>query len=246
MNYIHLMKHAAVFILGLFLTLTGGLRASAAPESGTVTAPELLGPLSVNIPPDLEYRVDESDMATVLLRIDKTGRVVDWVPLELPHYGLAGVLGSSLEEARFRPATLDGKAVSADLTAEINIGQGGRVGVQSVSVVEWVHTRMDYMGINPERLYLSSTEDLDTPLRLIERGKAKSVQSESGEILTGKVWVEFYVDQNGHPRLISPEDSGRPALEQAALLAVQEFRFAGPKSHGVPTVVRARVLVVFS
>ncbi len=240
------MKHSVVFFLLIFLSLTGGQSALAVQGSEELVAPELLAPISVNIPPAIEHLVRESDMATVKLRLDRTGRVVDWVPLELPHYRLAGPLEVALKAARFSPAMVDGQPVSIDITGVINIGQGGRIGVQSVTVSDFIGGRMDYMGARPNRLIISSEDDLDEPLRVINRGQARAVKSESGEILKGQVWVEFYIGPEGHPRMVRPEDSGQPALEQAARLTVEEFDFNPPLSRGIPTVVKARILVVFS
>jgi len=127
------MKRGLILALGSLSFLTGGFPAGA--DSG-LEGPRLLQPLLVSIPQGIEHLVEESDTATIELRIGKDGRVVDWVALELPHYKLAGPLDRALQEARFQPAMENGEPVQIDLVGLVDIGQGDRIGVRSISVTE--------------------------------------------------------------------------------------------------------------
>jgi len=231
----------------IILSLTGGLAATVAVmgEAADDRGPELLWPLFVNVPADIKHLLHEGSKATVGLRIDETGRVVDWICLDLPHYKLTGPLENALKEARFSPAMEAGRPVMADIEAEIDIGEAVSGSVLSITVSEALEDRLATMGISHGHFYVSAPGDLDFPLSAIERGQPIGVKNEEGTVLTGQVWVEFYIDQNGRTRLIRPEDSGQPALEQAAYLTVEQFGFQPPRRGGLPTVVRARLLVVF-
>ncbi|HSH09813.1 MAG TPA: energy transducer TonB [Oceanipulchritudo sp.] len=207
--------------------------------------PELLWPLFINVPMHIKHLVDGGSMARVSMRIDETGRVIDWVCLELPHYELADAIGYALAEARFAPAMESGQPIAADVVAAIDVGEAVKGSILSLTASEAVQSRLLLTGFKPDELELCAPGDLDRPLSAIERGQTFGVKDADGNIQTGEVWVEFYVDQDGRPRMIRPEDSGRPGLEQAAFLMVEQFRFQPPRHHGVPTVVRARILVVF-
>jgi TonB family protein len=83
--------------------------------------------------------------------------------------------------------------------------------------------------------------DLDSPLALIASPPPPSVNIPEDR----RVTVDFYVDQEGKPRLpviISTDD---PLLSDLALQTIKEWRFAPPTRNGKPAITRARQEFVF-
>jgi len=79
---------------------------------------------------------------------------------------------------------------------------------------------------------------------VIEQGPGVVLVDGDGNVVRGTVTVEFYVDQDGYPRLIRPVGDPDPSLGEAAVLNVEEFRFTPPRRNGRRTVVRARMPVI--
>lgn len=233
--------------LGIFLfSITGG---QAAVPAGEVfpeqRGPELVRPLSINMPVDIWHLVQPDAVATVLLRIDTDGRVIDWVSLDIPHWRLVGALDRSLMQAEFLPAIQEGQPVIVDTAARIPVGEVGAYTPLSLTIAEHIEMRISALDRSLYQLRLSLPGEIDEPLQLLSKGESWLVLDENGKTLAGEVMVEFYIDQEGRPRMVRVLGNGHPALQEAAILMVQEFRFRPPSRKGRPTVVKARIPVVF-
>ena len=233
----------------ILVILTGGLMAAVVrgeAEVDATRAPSPLQPVTIYMPGSMQYQVQEGDVALVALRIDKNGRIQDWVGLNLPHYRLVEPLGAALKSLTFSPAMEGGNPVAADTLIEIRLGEGIRPSILSLDAVETHLSRITRMGVSRMGLQLARVEELDHPLVLLGNPEKIGVKNESGEVLTGIVAVNLYVDQNGEPHLITAEESDQPALEQAAIEMVGKFRFEPPTSGGAPATVRVRIPVQFN
>jgi TonB family protein len=232
-----------------FLFLATWPVALSAPEDSDpeFRGPVLERPLFLNIPRDILHLIQAADVATVVMRIDTDGAVVDWIGLDVPHRGLVGALDRALRSAEFLPALVDGEAVPVDAVARVPVGEAARFTVLSVSISEHIESRIAALDPTMNQLSLSLPGQLDRPLQFLSRGEPFSVvDEESGETLSGTVLVEFYIDQDGRPRLIRTADGAPLALRNAAAAMVEEFRFVPPRRNGRPTVVKARIPVVFN
>jgi hypothetical protein len=242
-------RRARVLRTGLccLVFLTGGPSVTSAGtgNGGSASVPELLWPISVNIPMDIAHLVHQEDTATVLLRIDVDGAVIDWVGLDLPHYRLAPSIGHALETARFSPGAVGGEPVIFDMKAVIPVGEVGYYGVLSINGLTYMEGKLSRIGGSPFRLTQSSPQELDQPLEMVSEGQPRAFKDDKGEIVSGKVNVEFYVDQAGLPRIVRPDLDADPRLHEVAMLTVQQFRFKPVTRHGRPTVVKARIEIEF-
>lgn len=232
---------------GLVAFSTGGLTATPAGNSGEpeLTDPVLLWPLHINMPYDIAHLVESDASAAVILRIDETGKVIDWVALELPHVRLVKPLDLALRSARFQPAMLGSEPIVIDILVNVPVGEAGYYGIINLDPVTYLEIKLNRMSGGFHSLRATSGYALDEPLDLVDTGQPVAYVDEAGNRVTGALEVEFYVDQDGIPRIVRSDPEDDPVLREAAHLTVEQFRFKPPQVNGRPTVVKARMTVRF-
>jgi len=186
------------------------------------------------------------DDGRILVRVGPDGNVEDWIPLKLPHRALILSLERCLSTTKFTPAITDGKAVPCDVRLDVPLRGAGGYGVMNQTIVDHIESMQASMGANPDSLILSSADQLDTPLKLLERGNPYLAVDDEGNLLGGTVRIEFYIDTEGKPRMLRVLDQPNPIMANAAFETVSGFRFNPPKVNGDPTVVKVRIPVVLA
>lgn len=208
--------------------------------------PDLDEPINLLVPQELWHLSHAWDEGIARIRLGPDGRVIDWIPLSLPHHKLFRPVERALEWARFQPAYLNGEPVTLDLNVSIPLRDLGGYGVITETSAEHIESRMAGFYGHWNSLVVSSPEELDKPLALMDPGDGVVAVDENGDVIKGTVMVEFYLDPNGLPRMIQATGDVDPVLAEAAVMNVEAFRFQPPKRNGRPTVVRARIPVVMS
>ena len=237
---------STVGMAALFLLLATGSLPGQDSERPDNQHPRLLRSLRMTVPYDLRHISHAWESGLIRLRIDPKGNVIDWIPINLPHYKLIPALDQALADARFSPAILNGEAVAAEIIATISLYDLNVYAVVNQTISEHIESRQ--AGMNPRRnqVILSKPEELDSPLELISESHGYRVVDEEGNFLTGTVEVEFYIDTEGYPRLLRPDPDADPLLAEAAMMTVEEFRFTPPTRRNQPTVAKARIPVVIT
>jgi TonB family protein len=231
-------------IAGLY-PLTGGLAAPVGEVVIEDRSPMLVRPLSINIPYDLWHILQPDATATVILRIDIDGKVLEWVSLDLPHPKLIAPIDRALARAEFLPGLVGDEPAVSDILAHIPVGKIGCYGILTITPKEYLEARIAAINPHEYRMNLSLPGEIDRPLRMVSKGNPIGVVDEGGNVLEGEVIVEFHIDQDGRPRIIRPDEGPHPSLREAAILMVREIRFEPPLRKGRPTVVKVRMPVVF-
>ncbi|MEX0324487.1 MAG: energy transducer TonB [Puniceicoccaceae bacterium] len=233
--------------LSFLILSTGGLPATSAGNANgpEIIDPVLLWPLHINIPYDIVHLVEADAIATVILRIDEAGTIIDWVALELPHHDLVTALDRAFQSTRFQPAMIDGEAVIMDIVVTVPVGEVGYYGIINLDPATYIEIRINRMSGGSRSLRESPGSALDEPLELLSEGVPVVYVDEAGNRVSGELEVEFYVDQDGVPRIIRSDPDDDPFLREAAHQTVEQFRFTPPRCKGRPTVVKARIKVRF-
>jgi hypothetical protein len=241
-------SHIRIWLAGLALATASWHASAAGPEpveDPTFRYPELLSPVNLLIPWDIRHVSDNWTTGYVRLRIGADGRVEQWIPLDLPHYKLIPAIDRALAQARFSPALSNGEPVMVDVPAEIPLHDAVSDLVISETLAEHVESLQARINPRQYQVVVSPPSKLDRPLTLLSSGNGVQVVDEDGLVLSGKVLLSFFVDTNGMPRLIRHEEASDPRLIDAAFMTVEAFRFLPPTRNGLPTVVRARIPVMF-
>ena len=231
--------------MSVLLTAFCGMTLALADDSLPDRDPVLERPLFFNIPADVRHLIHEDATATVIMRISEDGEVVDWVPLRVPHPRLIRPLEVSLSMADFQPAILEGEPVTIDIIARIPVGKAGYYGIITETVAEHIESRLSRINPDMFQVTLSKPGQLDSPLKLVSEGQPLRVVDDDGNLLAGKVIVEFYIDATGQTRLARPVSEAHPALQVAAVRTLEGFIFEPPRRNGKPTIVRARIPIEF-
>lgn len=236
-----------VFLSLMALVIVAPLAAEDRSSNGTpdFQQPQLLSPINLIFPFDLRHIAHQWSLGTVRLRIDTEGRVVDWIPIDLPHYKLIPAIDRALADARFSPAITDGKPVAVDLPAQIPLDEAISYRVISETLAEHIESMQARMNPRQYQVVISSPDELDEPLTLNSSSGAYSVADDTGKLVSGHALVSFFVDTDGIPHMIHVDETSDPALFDAAYLTVENLRFEPPRRNRQPTVVRARIPVMF-
>jgi hypothetical protein len=221
-----------------------GSHADEPPEDGFV-GPAQMEPLNIIIPLQIQHLVPRTAVAEVIIRLDESGKVVDSVCLHLPHHLLVEPIKRALGQIQFRPAMLDGEPVAVDLRAEIPVGEIGYYGILTITPATYIEGRFADISQYPNQLTLCPASELDRPLQILHRGAPVRYIDEEGNLVAGRVRVDFYVDSEGVPRMLRTPEEAPLALRDAAHHTVGNIRFVPPTCRHNPTVVKASIEVQF-
>lgn len=234
----------AAFVLAWLALCGQALFADAPADNSTDRVPVLEQSVFLSVPSTLWHLSDSWSHGQMLLRIGPDGSVLDWIPIDLPHYGLVAAIGRALERARFTPPLVDGRPVAVDIVATIPLHNVTNNMVTSMNLADHIESRTARLSPDLFRLVVSPPDELDAPLRLLSYGDTYNVVDEDGTVLSGTVLIDFYVDPDGYPRMMRAAPGADPVLGDAAIMTVSSMRFAPPMRDGRPAVVKARIPMV--
>jgi len=93
---------------------------------------------------------------------------------------------------------------------------------------------------------LPSFADLDASPKPVEQVMPRLVGSSVERLKGGSATVKFFVDESGKVRVPVILDCTAPDLGQAAIVAVEQWRFEPPRISGRPTIVRETLKLDFT
>jgi TonB family protein len=151
----------------------------------------------------------------------------------------------ALKDWKYEPARSGGQAVGSllDLAFEFR----AHLKVMTTSASDPYHGRIASI-VGPRVTHLlCPARELDRPVTTrqtvaLPSAKALGAAGAAG----GSVVVRFYVDQDGRPRMPVIVSATTPALAQAAVVTLSQWRFEPPTLAGRPVAVRAEEEFVFS
>ncbi|HET7536605.1 MAG TPA: energy transducer TonB [Candidatus Didemnitutus sp.] len=91
-----------------------------------------------------------------------------------------------------------------------------------------------------EPLKIATLDELDAQPRALTQPMPAFPAAAAGKWEQGKVVVEFFVDEQGHVRAPSVQESTAPEFSSEALAALRQWRFETPKKNGKPVVYSQR------
>lgn len=229
-----LMKSS--FFLAALLVATGSLPAQSAMTPGAGRSQLVVHQTEHPIFPHRlrELGVREGE-ARLLIEVDETGRLTDWMPIAYSHRPFVDAAAIALRKWRFEPARIDGEAVPSQVEVRFQFEERG-VGFIAIDVGTHLLSRFD----SSENYRVRTLKELDripTPLNVVQPPYVKSMADRG---LTGSVTLEFYIDETGAVKMPSVVKSDHPELTAAAAVALRQWRFEPPQMSGQPVLVRAR------
>jgi TonB family protein len=238
------------FLSLLLLSLVNPNALSAdpsSPASADYVPVKQAGRLEAVIPQELKRLLLSEPSVRFHVVVDETGAISDYLAVEATHVGLLEKGTEKLQEARFNPATKDGKAVRGKITVMVGFfdpeQRAWRDGAQYTpmggSVSDAVDRRVYKLQEEALRYRESSPNELDEPLKMLE-SKLYLVHPPEEPAPTGKVVVEYWIDHEGKVRLPEILSSDHENLSLSVLMTLKETRFAPPTHNGNATYVKVR------
>jgi len=181
-----------------------------------------------------------SGSARVVMHVDAEGKLVDWLFVSYSHRPFADEVERVLKKSTFEPEQIDGKPVDTVVDIAFNFEVNGVMLVQRFGVDT---PNFDFLRrVEYQACSLRKIDRIPTPINIINPAYPKE-WAEQG--ITGKVAVDFYIDETGKVRLPATVQSSHPLLSTIAVEAVSKWQFTPPTRKGQPVLVHAQQVFEF-
>ncbi|HYC69648.1 MAG TPA: TonB family protein [Opitutaceae bacterium] len=179
--------------------------------------------------------------ATVMILVDASGLIADSLVTRYTHPLFGKEALETAHRWRFEPARLRGEPVGVRMQLNFSFERGRRVvNVADPEAFEaHLRNRVEgpYQG-DVRRVRLA--RELDEPLVVVDQVHPMPPGPLGARRASGHAVVEFYVDEQGRPRLPVVVAADDDAFGRSALEAIAQWRFSVPRAGGWPVMVLAR------
>lgn len=173
----------------------------------------------------------------VVIKVDETGRLEDWLVIGYSHQALARTAVESLKRWRFRPARIGTEPVVAQSEIAFHFRAEGVVVSQNMVEHFLNRARSEEPPLEYEPVTLRELDRIPTPLNVVSPIYTPEMARRG---LRGDIIIEFFIDEQGRVRLPVVPGEQEPELSMAALDAVSQWTFEPPTRRGKPVLVQAR------
>jgi TonB family protein len=195
-------------------------------------------------PASLTFTPITSGEARVMINVDAEGKLADLMVTSYTNSAFADEAVNLLKRWRYSPATVDGEPVGVRMELLVRFESRGRV----ISLTSIETTEAFTLRIMPPEITrrVCGSRELDRPLEVLHAeaplhpGRAQNAEQASGSTL-----VDFYVDENGIARMPVVLETTNASYAQAAVGAIEQWRFSTPTKAGKPVAVRVQQRFVF-
>ena len=176
--------------------------------------------------------------ATVMVQVDQDGQLVDALVTEYsrPAFGRAAL--EAVESLTFQPGMRDGKPLGGRMPVEFNFESRGGVTLQNTID----HIEEQLIGVRMQDL-VANARELDEPMKVLS---AVRPVSPAGITEPTEIVVDFFVDQEGLPRMVMVSKGTHANAAAVSVEAVRQWRFAPPFKSGRPAIVRVHQRFAFN
>lgn len=178
--------------------------------------------------------------ARVVMHVSAEGKLVDWLFVSYSHRPFAEEVERVLKKSSFEPEQINGQPVDTVVDIAFNFEVNGVLLVQRFGV-----DRPNYEFMRDFEYQACSLKKIDripTPISIVNPAYPQE-WAEQG--ITGKVAVDFYIDETGKVRLPATVLSSNPMLSSIAVEAVSKWQFTPPTRKGSPVLVHAQQVFEF-
>jgi len=185
-----------------------------------------------------------SGEARIVVNIDADGHLVDLLVTGYTHKAFADEAVSALKQWRYVAPTEAGQSIGIRMELRFEFEATGRV--VSLMAIDTPEVLMKQRGIGPRLItQVCNQQELDRPIAPVNPVTPAYPGSTGITPAARSVLVDFYVDETGQPRMPVVISSSHEALAQAAVGALNRWRFNAPTRAGKPVSVRVRQEFIF-
>ena len=218
---------------------------AARSESKADKALEIIQTVSMTYPHELkQVHIDEGEVS-VMVWVDDTGRLLDWLLVGYTHPVFAKEVLEVLPKWKFKPAHWQGQPINTRTELQFSFKNSETIRVISADLGMSVRLKGLTPGKKPaKRIY--DAEELDEPLDAVVEIAPRPPERLGAVAREGSVVVEYLVDANGQVRMPLIISSDDPASTNSVLLSITEWRYAVPRHIGQPVITRVRQKFTFA
>lgn len=210
--------------------------------AGEIVPPRIIQTVAARFPVSQENTTNRTGEAVVLVSITADGMLGDLLVAGYSHPDFATEAVNVLRQWRFEPAQLDGQPVSVRLTLQFDFQTTMRVINLPARDSLAALARLPAGGTG--RNLVADARSLDAPLTLLESPNPRHPRA-AAPVPTGRVTLDFFVDETGRARLPVVVESTHQTYTDAAVQALDAWRFSVPTRQGVPLLVRTQQTFLF-
>jgi len=224
---------------GCLLFVAGGIGSEQRAPKPTSRPPKVIQEADLGFPVKMKNLGYTNGEVDVLLDIDAAGVLNDHLIVGYTHYEFANEVSRVLGRWRYEPAWIDGKPVASTVRLQIHFGINGMLVVDK---------RSPENPPEPGKMMFRARElkELDAVPKSIVRITPANPAALTEPMLTGRVRVGFYIDEEGAVRMPTVIKADDERLGWSALGAMAKWRFEIPRRGGYPVLVRAQQDFVFA
>ena len=185
-----------------------------------------------------------SGEARVVINVDASGTLCEWLVIGYTMPEFADVAVRALKQWKFEPARLHGEPVGTTVELVFHFETQGTM-VVSQTVTDAVTARMLQLMAGAYVYRPCSLKDLDripTPINTVSPIYPHDL---AGKGVRGKVVINFFIDETGAVRMPSGSVQEDERLSGLAIAALRQWKFEPPTRNGKPVLVAAEQVFNF-
>lgn len=226
----------------------GGGRAYAAAE---VTRPsgEQSFRIIQTVEPAFPRNVDTQALtvgeARIVFVIDHEGRLADLLVASYTHPAFAQEAERALRAWRYEPARQYGEPVGVRASMTFQFESKGQV--ISTLAIDSMTARFNALAGPTVVNRVARPNELDAPITATAAIRPRHPgRGRRNDLSAGRVVLDFYIDEQGRPRMPVVLSSDDSAFAEAAAEALTAWRFVPPTRRGEPVIVRVQQAFEFA
>lgn len=207
--------------------------ALAAPD---VQPLRIIQTVEARFPDGLTQRGIYEGEVRIALMVDADGQLADWLLISYTHPFFAREATEALRRWRFEPARREGEPVG--VRTHLTIGFQATGMVVNLSPVDLPLQFQRYKE-DTTTVRICGPTELDGPVTAVRTVMPLWPEGWNESTAEARAVVDFYIDDEGRPRMPVVVRSDDTALNFPAIEALSHWRFAPPTRNGQPVIVRA-------
>lgn len=211
--------------------------APPAPANGDADA-KIIETVRPQFPMTLQRQGVASGEVSLLLEVDPKGHLGDCLVTAYSHVEFSHEALRVAHAWKFVPARIAGQPVTAVLPVTIAFETNGMLTrVKQFDEPSRRERRLEYQAWN--------SQELDAPPKILWTVSPQYPEQLGQQGITGRVTLDFYVDETGRVRFPQARPPANPQLAALAIKAVKVWAFDPPIRHGIPVLARASTSFLF-
>jgi TonB family protein len=190
----------------------------------------------LEVPLKLRMAGITSGEVRLFLSIDARGELTDHLFVAFTHYELANEVSRAMPRWRYEPAMADGRPVDGTVELTVRFKTSGMV------ISERHGSGDPPKAATPFIFRARELAELDEVPRIV----FSVTPPTPAPGISGRVRVDFYIDQTGGVRMPVVETADDERLGWAALAAIAKWQFEIPRRGGYAVLARASQVIVFT